>query len=448
MSKTAKRPVQRKKNAGVSRSQLVLIEPDKMNRQVARKTYKSYKRAEKKPGAFSKAGSALGAGLGSAFGPAGTGVGSFLGGKLGHLIETVTGFGDYHVDNNTVLTGGMSPPQVVNSVEKGGVIIRHREFIGDIAATVNFTIQSYLIQPGLADTFPWLSQIANGFEQYRLRGMLFEFKSTASDAVLSTATSSALGTVMMMTEYDIADAIPSGKRQMLNAEYSSSSKPSCSFIHPIECKKSLSAQNILYTRGAIAPPANFDQRLYDFARFHIATEGMQAASGLCGELWVTYEIELLKPQLAYFGFADHYITSLVTSARPLGTVVGSNIARGGTIGGVISGAGTDYSFPFQVSSGQYYFSYTVIGGGATLVFAPNVTLTNATFLPYWTNNAFVAVSSPLPAVVANQTTYMVQGTFRIDREGASIQFSNTGVPPGATMYGDLWVMRLPDSIST
>ena len=267
----------------------------------AKKKKAQPKKAAEEGGVFTGLGQMAGNALGSALGgPAGGGIGKFLGGKLGHLIESVTGFGDYQVESNTVLQGGMSVPQVVNSMNKGTVIVRHREYIGNILSSINFSVQSYLIQPGLASTFPWLSQQATAYEQYRVRGMLFEFVSTSSDAVLSTAVSSALGSVIMMTEYDVADDPPTSKRQMLNSEFACSTKPSLSAIHPIECKRELSAQDILYTRGSIAVPSGFDQRLYDFARFNIATEGMQANGGILGELWVTYEMEFLKPQFAYF----------------------------------------------------------------------------------------------------------------------------------------------------
>lgn len=408
---------------------------------------KATKKVDKSGGAISGIGEMAGNALGSALGgPAGGGIGKFLGGKLGHLIETVTGFGDYQVESNSILDGGMGVPQIENSLNKGSTIVRHREFIGNVLSTVSFTVQSYLIQPGLNSTFPWLAQMANSYEQYRLRGMLFEYVSTSSDALLSAATSTALGTVIMMTDYDVADAPPTSKRQMLNAEFACSTKPSLTAIHPIECARKLSAQDILYTRGAIAVPTNFDQRLYDFARFNIATEGMQAAGGVLGELWVTYEIELLKPQFAFFGQADHFRTSTITAARPLGTVQGSNIGSGGTIGGVINGAGTAYSFPQNISSGKWYFEYVVVGAGAPNVLSPVVTYVNAVSLAIWTNNQFTAVNAPLPAVAANQTTYMVSGTFIITAENAALTFGVAGVPPGATMYGDLWVIRLPDSI--
>lgn len=401
--------------------------------------------AKKEPGFLTTLGSMAGTALGGALGgPAGGGIGGFLGGKLGHLIETVTGFGDYKVESNTILDGGMPVPEIVNSLEKGGVIVRHREFIGNIVSSTNFSVQSYLIQPGLADTFPWLSQMANSFEQYKLRGMLFEFVSTSSDALLSTATSTALGSVIMMTDYDVADPLPTSKRQMLNAEFSCSVKPSVNGIHPIECKKSVSAQDILYTRGAIAAPPGFDLRLYDFARFHIATEGMQAAGGTLGELWVTYEIELLKPQFAFFGLTDHFKLQTITNAAPLGVQLGNNITSGGTIGGAVTA--TTYSFPRQISSGKWMFTYTVLGSGVANAFVPGITLTNASYLALWANNGFQSINSPNPAVAANQSTVSICGTFTVTGEDAIMTFTGTGILPGATNNGDLWITRIADSI--
>lgn len=435
---TRKRTTPKKRAQPIPRSAAAKTAPRK----------KPTKKAEKSGGMISNVGEMAGNALGSALaGPAGGGIGKFLGGKLGHLIETVTGFGDYQVESNTILEGGMGVPQIVNSINKGSTIVRHREFIGNVQSSIAFSVQSYLIQPGLASTFPWLAQMANSYEQYRLRGVLFEFVSTSSDALLSAATSTALGSVIMMTDYDVADAAPTSKRQMLNSEFACSTKPSLTAIHPIECARDLSAQDILYTRGSIAVPANFDQRLYDFARFNIATEGMQVNGGVLGELWVTYEIELLKPQFAFYGLADHFRNTLVTGPRPLGTVVGSNIGSGGTIGGVINGAGTAYSFPQQISSGLYFFTYTVIGAGAPNVFVPNATVQNAVFVALQANNAFVYTVAPQPAVAANQTTWYMSGAFRITGENASITFDATGVPPAATNNGDLWIIRLPDSIT-
>nr|QKV51306.1 putative capsid protein [Crucivirus sp.] len=399
---------------------------------------------EKAPGMVSRAGQGVGGAIGSALGPVGTAIGSFLGGKLGHLVEKVTGFGDYKVEQNSVLVGGMNVPQIVNSVEKGGVIIRHREFIQDIVATTAFTNQSFLIQPGLARTFPWLSQIANSFEQYRIRGMMFDFVSTSSDALLSSATSTALGTVVMMTDYDVADSAPTSKREMLQSEFASSDKPSCTFIHPIECKKSVTAQNILYTRGAIAPPENFDQRLYDFASFNIATEGMQAAGGVLGELWVTYEIELLKPQFSYFGLADHYRMNTITTARPFGTVLGSNIGAGATLGGAIAADALSYRFPPEVTSGKFLVTYSVVGSAVASAHTPSFSITGGSLLSIQVNDTLAWINAPEPA--ATSGIIIITAVVTVTSGACYILLANNGLMPTSN-NGDFWVVRLPDSIA-
>ena len=61
-----------------------------------------------------------------------------------------------------------------------------------------FKIDSYLINAANPKTFPWLSQIAANYEQYDIEGMVF-----SADALNSTKT--ALGTVMMATQYDVLD---------------------------------------------------------------------------------------------------------------------------------------------------------------------------------------------------------------------------------------------------
>ena len=180
-------------------------------------------------------GSTIGAAVG---GPPGALLGGVLGRGAHALFKAITGFGDYRVEHNTPCSGD-EPPEIVNSANRGSVIIRHREYLGDVNATTAFTLQQYPINPGNNFTFPWLSQVAESFEEYRLRGAIFEFKSLSSDAVLSSATSSALGSVIMATQYDVLDEPFLNKMEMENYEFANSSKPSCTFYHPIECKKSL-----------------------------------------------------------------------------------------------------------------------------------------------------------------------------------------------------------------
>jgi len=201
-------------------------------------------------------------------------------------------------------------PQIRNS--RTGTIVRHTEFIQNISGTEDFSLFSLPINPGLDTVFPWLSQIAPAFEQYKWRGLVFTYKTTSADLV--TGTNGALGQVIMATDYDSADADYTSQREMLNSEYAKSAKPSVSFVHPIETARSQTPYKLFYTREG-DPPANADIRLYDVGKFQLATQGMQATGGTIGQLWVSYEIEFLKPQfkLDVGVEADHFTASTIPS---------------------------------------------------------------------------------------------------------------------------------------
>lgn len=108
---------------------------------------------------------------------------------------------------------------------------------------------------------------------------------------------------MMGTDYDAIDGNFETKEQMLNHEFSNSCKPSQSMLHFIETKRSLVVKSHLYTRDPTALPnltnQNSDPRLYDLGIFQVATQGMQTevAGSTIGEIWVSYEIRLFKPQI-------------------------------------------------------------------------------------------------------------------------------------------------------
>lgn len=248
--------------------------------------------------------------------------------KARALYPKVRGFGAYKIKSNSLMYGGMSPPMIKNSMDRGSVIIRHREYVGDIAGTVSFTNRNFPINPGLNGTFPWLSQVAAAFEQYRFRGMIWEFKSTSADSVINAQPNVGMGTVVMATQYNSLDPGFTNKIEMENYEYANSSKPAVSFIHPVECALNQTPNTPLYVRtGAI--PADADERLYDMGNFNVATSGLAADGGVIGELWVTFEIELFKPkfqfnealELAIDHFAAGKLTGTgINSAFPFGSL--------------------------------------------------------------------------------------------------------------------------------
>lgn len=281
----------------------------------------------------------------------------------------LAGFGDYSMpsfspESNSLMAAITSHgPPALSSTRSRSHIIRHREYIGDVitAATPAFTVQQYPINPGMQQTFPWLYGIASCFEQYRINGMVFEFKSTSADALNSTNT--ALGTVIMATEYNADASGFTSKQQMENHEFASSCRQSTSALHPIECKKSLTPVSELYVRTS-DPAAGQDLRLYDLGTFSIATVGQQGASVNIGELWVTYEIEFFKPQFPDL-FAAQWTFMRGTAGISTSEYFGSDAALlHGDLG--ITVTSNQVVFPSTISNGNYLVTYIVSGVAATV----------------------------------------------------------------------------------
>jgi len=364
-------------------------------------------------------------------------IGGFLGGKIGHLASKIVGFGDYRVNQNSLFTGGMNPPQIVNSVNTGGVIVRHREYITDINATIAFTLQSFPLNPGLNSTFPWLASVAGAYEEYRWRGVIFEFKSMSSDAVLSSATSSALGTVMMATEYNVNNPLFTSKLQMENYEFANSDKPSCSFIHPIECARNQTPVSELFVRGGAAIG---DLRLYDLGNFQIATQGMQAASGVCGELWCTYEVEFFKPRFnpitdgGILGIFDHFRLASPSAAAPLGT--GSVNDANATIGGTVTP--TVYTFPSNITEGNFLFTWYVEGSTPGVITSPSITISGGSLATVFANNSSNRPISPNNGVTSPIIMFQMLVVPAIS--GCTVTWGTGGVFPTTGTNGDLFVV--------
>lgn len=278
-------------------------------------------------------------------------------------ISKIQGMGDYSgvVDNlkaNAIIRPTMNDTVPAFSNIAGGVCIAHREYIEDIYSSTDFLNRSYNINPAIPQTFPWLSNIAVNFEQYHIRGMIFEFKTGSSDALNSVNT--ALGYVVMTTEYNSLALPYTNKQQMENSQFCVSTKPSKSVIHPVECAPFQTPSQPLYTRLA---NGNYisegDKRLYDLGNFQLATVGMQQANVNLGELWVSYIIDFYKPVLgsglAFDAKNAHY---------HLKNVVGDNnlLANPNTVFDTLGGAIDQNVYTFPPSAvGKYQVTYSIAG---------------------------------------------------------------------------------------
>lgn len=314
-------------------------------------------------------------------------LGATAGEFLGSLGQRAMGLGDYSVNSN-VFQGRL--PEMTNLAGNGGTVIRYQEYLGDIitSGTANtFKIDSYLLNAANANTFPWMSQIAANYEQYEIQGMLFEFRSTSANALNSTNT--ALGTVMMATQYDTVDQPFSSKIEMLNYEFSTSCVPSSNQTHMIECDPHQSTVSVFYSEPGATNPPNTDPRLYFLGRTSIATTGFQGTNVNIGELHVTYQIKLLKPKLndilgvdegMYYQSFSATTGTNWTDAAPLGSnsTIWDSSTQINNLG--VTRTGTSLTLPISPIAKQYLFSFYWVGPTAIPLTGPSVVPTGGVLI--------------------------------------------------------------------
>lgn len=256
--------------------------------------------------------------------------------------------------------------------EKDSVRIRNREYIGDINSSTSFVNRQYVCNPGLPATFPWLSSVAQNFEQYKFRGLMFEFVSTSADALNSTNT--ALGQLIMTAEYNVSAPPYANLQQALNAMWSVSTKPSCSAMAPIECSGAQNPLDVLFVRTGAVPPGQ-DQRFYDLANMQVMTNGSQAVANV-GQLWVTYDVELSKPQtIAPYGddlqTAFYQMTLDTTTGTP--SIISRVFDSFPNFIGIANGPGDTLRITFpQGTQGDFQVSLFGSGASTSISGPPNI----------------------------------------------------------------------------
>lgn len=257
-------------------------------------------------------------------------VGSMLGDFAEKSFRAMLGSGDYttganfDVDQNNILSpsqpvvGGMlsmnrSPREV-----EGAVNVRHREYLGDVftGALTTPILDNFILEPTQPKTFPWLSRLASSFEQWVPHGIVFEFVPTSGNAVSSTNAS--LGSVSMATQYDISSGPFLTKTQLLNHYFASSASPATGQTHPIECALDERPTPVLYTLFGIPRSAFFqpEPQLYILGNTTIFSVGSQSIY-TAGELWITYDISLLKPRVATVPLGQMSLASIFAEVESM-----------------------------------------------------------------------------------------------------------------------------------
>lgn len=177
----------------------------------------------------------------------------------------------------------MLAPQVTG---RGANLIRvkHRELIEPaVLGSTTFGLQgTYAINPGLPETFPWLSSTAKSWQEYEVHKLSFVYLTRTS-----TATS---GSIMISPDLDPTNPPPSN-------EVSTSNNPNTvegPVWKDLRCDIDLAGIKSLNHRFVRSGPEVGDLHLFDALTVYLITNDCVNSNPI-GKLWVEYDISLYAP---------------------------------------------------------------------------------------------------------------------------------------------------------
>lgn len=163
---------------------------------------------------------------------------------------------------------------------KNGMRFTNDEFLATISGNTTFGASCYTMQPGIATTFPWLSEIANNFEQYILHSLKISY--------VNIAATSERGRVTVAYDRDPLDRAPEFMAELYQYESNKASSVFDSFDYQVPIKP-----NKLFTRNGTV--SGTDLKTYDLGQLIVAVSST-SDTAVIGQLFIEYDIELCIPQ--------------------------------------------------------------------------------------------------------------------------------------------------------
>ena len=214
--------------------------------------------------------------------------------------------------------------------------IKQRELIASINGSVDFKETSFRINPGLAESFPWLHKIAADWQQYRFKSFKAIF--------ITFVGAGTNGSVIISPEYNVNEGSPANEMEALNTQ---NSIQSCVW-REIVCKLDINAMFGIGPRKQIRRGlvAN-DLATYDSAIVSVCTLGMANTSRV-GSLYFEYEVDLIVPQSTVSAPVANTVSTFTIPAQTLnsGDTSGlSYVAVANNLGIEIVNSGYGLKFP-------------------------------------------------------------------------------------------------------
>ncbi len=163
--------------------------------------------------------------------------------------------------------------------------IKGSELVGSILGSSSFSTTKYYLNPGMASTFPLLSQTASQWEQYHFHALSFRY--------MTRCGSTTVGSVILSPDYDPTDQNPTSEARATT--YEGAVEGAVWKDHA--CVLNPAAMHELGPRKFVRSHlVGGDIRTMDVGNFYVST--IEEADGSAiGKLWVDYDVELFVPQL-------------------------------------------------------------------------------------------------------------------------------------------------------
>jgi len=270
------------------------------------------------------------------------------------LHKSITGSGDYNMAGVQESMSGSVPSFGGGEVDH--IRIRSREYLGPISGSSDFQLfANLLINPGNHEAFPQLAKMAAHYQQYIMKGCIFYYKATSSVSVATADPS--LGQVIMAFNYDSAEPPFESKAEMLQSQYCSAGAPPQDIAHGVECAAFSNGSEVKRIRHGNPTENTGDPMNTDIGRFQLAVEGTNAAASRIGELWVTYDVMLLKgkdsrgSEIPAASFEFNNCTNIIWSIP---------VTKMNTLGATADGVDRQLTFPRFIDDGQFLVQMILI----------------------------------------------------------------------------------------
>jgi len=317
-----------------------------------------------------------------------------------------------------VAEGPMKLSHDLKTTKRNGqtcTVVSGVDYLGKIEGATGFNTLAWRINPGLPGVFNFISQIAQRYETYRCRKLVFHY-------IPSVGTQNA-GNVMMFLDYDALDSIPSDERDfMTNANcVTKQIWDRCTYAAD---PKLLMSTREKYVRSGVPLESGDDVRLSDLGMFCIGFTDIDALDGVnIGRLYVEYEFELSTPSVDEVSLANSktnlwYSQTGVDGNNPFGT---SRDTSGdvGTMQNAVKGSAYTWYEDSTLLTDRLYFANP---GIFTVIFMVSATTPGT---QSWANYDGV---TPLGTEVdfTNASRDVVVNSFIVDKAGANMEMTFTG----------------------